>query len=111
MLGKAGRGAEAMDALQRAVELDASRADSARLLGLAREREGRQRNDRFHRCSLDRIGRTPLKKLRVILPFKYGGERLDPGDTVEMNESHERLYKHLGLIVDIQKPVRRTRKK
>lgn len=52
-----------------------------------------------------------MKKLLVILPFKYGGERLDPGDRVEMNETHERLYKHLGLVIDIQKPARRTRKK
>lgn len=52
-----------------------------------------------------------MKKLLVILPFKYGGERLEPGDKVEMNESHEGLYKHLGLVIDIQKPARKVRKK
>lgn len=42
-----------------------------------------------------------MKKLLVILPFKYGGERLQPGDKVEMNEGHARLYKHLDLVLEI----------
>jgi hypothetical protein len=50
-----------------------------------------------------------LKKLLVILPFKYGGEKLQPGDKVDMPQSHEGLYKHLGLIVDIQKPARKRK--
>ena len=51
-----------------------------------------------------------MPKMLVILPFKYGGERLEPGDKVEMSDSDARLYEHLGKAIPKVTAPRRKRK-
>jgi hypothetical protein len=47
--------------------------------------------------------------LRVVEPFKYGGQLLKAGDPVEMPAKDAKLYKHLGKVTAA--PARKARRK